>query len=70
MTSFNKDLIASFIPRIKEMVRKERRHLARMKFYRLFMVNTTKADVSIERSQWWLDHYTARLRQYERYVAA
>lgn len=69
MTSISKELIASLIPNIRAMAEKERAMLEELRSRRR-SANAAKIDVFIEQSQWWLDHYTARLKQYERYVAA
>lgn len=68
MTSLSKELIASFIPSIEELIHKEREHLASLKLKRRFLWDKTKVDSFIEKSQWYLDHYSTRLKQYQEYV--
>jgi hypothetical protein len=64
----SQQLIAGFIPRIEELIRKEQKHLVKMKRMRMFLWDKTTVDEVILRSERDLSHYRFRLQQYRQYA--
>jgi len=59
--SFKEQLINDFIPSIKEMQEKERKHLR-------WLINNDAPMDFIELSQKYYNHFTQRIREYQEYA--